>query len=271
MQQKCNTPLWIAVQLFMWFKFAVDLASAQSPCTPLCVAGELSQEVFNTNGQYACVASLSPSLVVATPSVTSPAAVATATPNLSSIPAGCQTCGEGQMCAQDYNAEEYHCVSNATKSATSRTSSPAPAVPAGCQACALSQLCQQVYNSNQYHCVENPTAVAAPAPSKSAALPNISDDDLDVRTSPCNSACSDNERCQQVFNSEQYACQPIRGPAAPAASSTPVEPSLGDPAVTSEAASLPASSASLSGEQSQAVTPLHNSRQQIATTPSLVL
>lgn len=260
MQRILNTTLLlnIAVQLSILQMFALDLTSAQSSCTPPCVAGDQCQEVFNTNGQYACVA-------IRSPSATSP--IATATANLSVL-AVCQTCDDGQICTQVYNADEYHCVSNATQSATSRTSSPAPAVPVGCQDCSLSQLCQQVYNTDQYHCVDRSTTVAAPAPSTSAALPNNSDQVLAVSSSPCNPACSDNESCQQVPNSKQYACQPIRSPAEPAADSAPitaapVKPSLGEPAaaMTNEAASSPASQAGLSGAQNlmQAVNPRNSS------------
>ena len=264
MQQAYNAPLLlnIAVQLSLWF--ALDVTSAQSLCTPPCVAGEQCQEVFNTNGQYACVAVRSPAPAVTNSSVTSP--IATANSSLSSVPAGCQSCDDDQICAQVYNADEYHCVSKATQSATSRTVSPAPAVPTGCQACSLTQLCQQVHNSNQYHCVERSTAVAAPAPSTSAVLSNNSDQDLS--NSPCKPECSVNESCQQVLNSKQYACQPIwmRSPAEPTSESAPAaapaEPSLDNPAITNVAASSPASQAGLSGAQMQAVSDVsvHHSR-----------
>lgn len=263
MQQNFNAALLLNIAVQLSLLFALHLASAQSSCTPRCVDGEQCQEVLNTNGQYACVAVRSPSLAVANSSVTSP--IATASANSSSAPTVCRSCDDGQICTQVYNADEYHCVSNATQSATSRTTSPAPAaaVPNGCQDCSLSQLCQQVYNTDQYHCVKKSTEVAAPAPSTSVALSNNSDQDLAVSSSPCNPACSDNESCQQGLNSKQYACQPIRSPAGPASQSPPVtaapiKPSLGDPAMTHEAANSATSRAGLSGAQMLAVTHGHN-------------
>ena len=290
MQQKLSLPLLIVVQLFLWF--ALDNIAAQSSCNPPCVAGkELCEQVFNANGQYACVAIVSPSTAAVSP---------TATSNLSPVPAGCRSCSDGQTCEQVLNSEQYHCVDNST-AATSPTTSTSPAasplpagcqgcsdsqtceqvlnsnqyhcvdnstkasisptpsgspdttpVPAGCQGCSPTQLCQQVYNSKQYHCVENSTAVAAASPPTSGGLANNSSG-TSVSSSPCNPACSDDETCEQVFNSKQYACQPKKGTTSPnavptSAATAPLMPTLADPALNDQAASPSTSKAGLSGQ-----------------------
>ena len=296
MQQKVSVPLLVVVQLFLWL--AVDNIAGQSSCNPPCVAGkEQCQQVFNANGQYACVATVSPSTAARPP---------TSTSNLSPVPVGCRSCSGGQTCEQVLNSDQYHCVDNSTAAATSPTTSTTPAapsipagcqgcsnnqtceqvlnsnhyhcvddttkattspattpVPAGCQACSPTQLCQQVYSSNQYHCVENSTAVAAPAPSTSSD--SSSNSSVSVSSSPCNPACSDDETCKQVFNSKQYACQPNKkGTTSSAAVSTPaatapVTPGLPDPALSNQAASPSTSKAGLSGE----MMPQHATLQQL--------
>ena len=197
MQQKFRVPLLTVSQLFLWL--ALDIIAAQPSCNPPCVAGqELCQQVFNTNGQYACVAIVSPS-TRATPPPT-----ATSTSMSSPVPAGCRSCFDGQTCEQVLNSNQYHCVDNSTKSATSPTTpalaSPAASidVPAGCQGCSQAQICEQVLNSNQYHCVNNSTKTATPptplaTPSKTPVPAGCQ-------------ACTPNQLCRQVFNSDQYHC-----------------------------------------------------------------
>lgn len=169
----------------------------------------MCQQVFNTNGQYECVAAPSPT--PATASTISPS-----TSPIAAVPAGCQSCASGQTCEQVYNSNEYHCVDSSPTAVTSLAASTSPPAaakspPAGCQACFASQLCEQVYNSQQYHCVDSSPISAAPTPSNS----NISS------SSACNPECSEDESCEQVFNRRQYMCQPQKQSTSPMATSVP--------------------------------------------------
>ena len=283
MQQKSSVSLLIVGQLFLWLP--LDTILAQSSCTPPCVAGEQCQQAFNTNGQYACVAILSPS----TAATSSP----TATSNSSSVPAGCQSCSTLQTCEQVYKTNQYHCVDNPTKAATSPTSSASPSassIPAGCQSCSDPQTCKQVYNTNQYHCVDNTTKAATPPTSSTSPSPasvpagcqacspsqlcqqvlnsnqyhcvenstavaapaspllagSSINSNVSVSSSPCNPACSDDAICEQVFNSKQYACQPKRSPASPTVAATPAAAASVTPGLADPAVSNQAASPSTS-------------------------
>lgn len=257
MQQKLRVPLLSVIQLFLWF--ALDTIAAEPSCDPPCIAGqEQCQQVFNTNGQYACVGIVSPSTQAASP----PTSTAMSSP--AAVPAGCRSCTDGQTCEQVLNSNQYHCVDSSTRAATSPTTPASPTasvdIPAGCQGCSQAQMCEQVLNSNQYHCVNNLTRTATPStplasPAKTpvpagcqACTPNqlcrqvynsnqyqcvdnstvvaapapSNSSSASVNSSACKPACANDEACEQVFNSKQYACQPKKGATPPTAVSTPV-------------------------------------------------
>ena len=260
-QAKVLFVIWIQ----LWF--ARELTAAVSSCVPSCSTDELCKQVHNSNGQYECVATVSP------------AAAAISPPSSSPIPAiaGCQGCSAGQQCEQVYNSNQYHCVNASPVAASPPAAATSPSTasaPSGCQSCSASQRCQQVYNSNQYHCVESsPAATAAsPTPLQSAnsTLSPTSSRSSNSISSGCIPACALNEVCEQVYNSKQYTCQAAKGAISPTASLSPVTTVQGpanssnapvsvsptqtgsspDPAVSTRAASPVAttSTAGLSGE-----------------------
>ena len=206
---------------------AVDFVAAQSRCTPSCSAGETCRQVLNTNNQYECVTSfLAPSPATSISNNSAPSSQ----PSSSPLPAGCTNCFNSQVCEQVFNSNQYHCVTASSASAPSVSS-----IPAACQSCSSSQTCQQVYNSNQYHCVNNTASAPAPVPSIAVAVSPTISNTSSSNTSPCNEQCSEQESCEQVYNSKQYACTIKRSPTSPTALTAPAASNSNTSATTSPA------------------------------------
>ena len=199
------------------------LAQNTSHCSPACESDQVCEQVFNTNNQYECVNRPSPAAVSA-----------------SSIASNCAAgCASGQTCQQVYNTnDQYECVATATtesqNTTTQRSASVSPAATptasaagsSGCNsACSAGQVCKQVYNTDgQYECVAaaSPTA-ATPSPAETAASNSTASTSTSTGCSP---ACSANQRCRQVFNTDdQYDCVTITSPAGASATTAAASPS----------------------------------------------
>lgn len=165
---------------------AVDARSA-SGCNPSCSANETCRQVFNTDGQYECVA------LTSAAAVSSPAPTTAANVTVANTSTGCNpACSAGETCRQVYNTDDqYECVAIATPIAASTAANSTTAgtnASSSCDpACVAGERCRQVFNTNnQYECVatSSPTAAAA-TPSPSTA----------VEACPVDSRCTDFTHC----------------------------------------------------------------------------
>ena len=211
----------LVVCLTLVFSISTAFTQNTSTCVPACSSDQVCEQVFNTNNQYQCNSRSSPAASSSSPVVS-----------------GCGSgCAQGETCQQVYNTNgQYECVATAASAPQNTTaqSSPSPSPAAsnansGCNpACSASETCRQVFNTDdQYECVTitAPTAAATASPVATATAPSSSSTNA---STGCNPACGTNERCRQVYNTDdQYECAAATSPAAAAAATPSTYTGLG--------------------------------------------